>query len=140
MFKKVFAIFISFIGSLVALISKNSVYFGLCERSDIDCRITYDTAEHIFYFFPVFLLFSILALTSNESWSSWWRYAKFAAPICFALIVAINFGVLHTSTYGTFGFGDMLNQTCDLWALGIIYAAFTLGSIIQIVRGYRAGR
>lgn len=89
------------------------------------------------------LSFLVIVLASvtfalKSTWSHWWKFAKYAAPLCFALIVAINFGVLHTTSYGTFGVGDMLNQAYDMWALGLVYAVFVVGSLVQIARGYFA--
>jgi len=133
-------IILSVLGTVIALVSRNSVTLGLCQAPQIDCRIAYDTIEHVLYFFPMLLFVSAFTLVSKDVWTHWWRFAKYAAPVSFVLIVAINFGVLHTNSTGSFGLGDILNQTYDLWSLGLIYIIFTLGSLIQIFRGYRAGK
>lgn len=91
-----------------------------------------------FSFLVVFFTFS--TLRSQISFSYWWRFAKYAVPITFVCVVAINFGVLHTNTYGTFGWGGMLNQMYDIWGLSLVYSVFVVGSLIQIIRGYRAGK
>ena len=134
---KKIVVLISVLGSVAAFVANNSVNLGLCLKPQIDCRTSYDTAEHIFYFFPVLLLVSIFSLLVSDSWGHWFRFAKFAAPACFVMIVAINLGVLHTSTYGTFGWGSMLNQTYDFVGLGLAYGIFVVGSLVQIFRGYR---
>jgi hypothetical protein len=83
------------------------------------------------------ILLAILTLGFSVRYDPWWQFAKYAIPVCFTLIVAINLGLLHTTTYGTFGWGDMLNQTYDFIGLGVVYGVFIIGSLIQIVRGYR---
>jgi hypothetical protein len=91
------------------------------------------------FLLPVVLVTSI-TLNSVTAFAHWWRFAKYALPICLILVVLISLGVLHTSTYGTFGWGGILNQMYDFWGLAIVYAFFIIGSFIQIIRGYRAGR
>lgn len=113
----------------------NTRSLGLCNPS---CGSYVEEYQNIFLFFGVLLPMILITYVSNSSFIYWWRFAKYAAPICFALVVAINFGVLHTTSYGTFGVGDMLNQAYDMWALGLVYTVFVVGSVIQIARGYFA--
>lgn len=95
---------------------------------------------NIFILAILIFLFTLITFKSSSSFAFWWRFARYAVPVSLVLIGAINFGVLHTSSYGTYGLGDMLNQTYDLWALTLIYVTFTIGSLVQIVRGYRVGQ
>jgi hypothetical protein len=115
----------------------NTRELGFCDPA---CGSYVEEYQNIFLFFAVLLPNILLTYISSTSFQYWWRFAKYAIPVCFALIVAINFGVLHTGTTGSFGLGDMINQTYDLWSLSLIYIVFTAGSLIQILRGYRAGK
>ncbi len=128
---------LSLLGTLIALVSRNSVSFGLCDAPQIDCRTTYDTIEHIFYFFPLVLMLCLITLRSHTSFQYWWRFAKYALPISFLLVAAVNFGVLRDDSASYIGDIDAL---FEFVALGLVYGVFTLGSLIQIFRGYWAGK
>jgi hypothetical protein len=100
----------------------------------------YENFEFITLFLlPVILLTSI-TIGSEQIYSYWWRFAKYALPVCLIIVTAIGFGILHTNTVGTFGWGDILNQMYDAWGLGLTIGTFIVGSLIQIFRGYRAGK
>ncbi len=76
-------------------------------------------------------------LKSDESFRYWWRFARFAIPISLVVIVPVNFGVLRDDSASYIGDIDAL---FEFVALGLVHGIFSLGSLIQIFRGYRAGK
>lgn len=66
---------------------------------------------------------------------SWWKFARIAIPVILIISTIINLGFHHT-VGGFLNMSDMF----DIPAHILMYAIFVIGSIIQIVRGYRAGR
>lgn len=131
MITKNVVLFGSIIGTLLMLAARNSVDIGLCGVSDFDCRTMLDNIEHATYIFPLILLFSLITYKLPETaFTTWWKFARIAAPIVIVLGFVINLG-LHHDPAGEF------QNIFDIPALILLYSVFIIGSAIQIYRGYR---
>ena len=87
----------------------------------------------ILLFFPLFLFFSIVIFKAPDKvFISWWKFARYAVPIVFILSVPVSLGLFHTPG----GFLNMDDLT-DIVLLASIGLFFIIGSVIQIIRGYR---
>ncbi len=75
------------------------------------------------------LMIFILKWLPQTAFQYWWRFARIAIPIIFVLVTIINSGIHHDPV------GELQN-IFDVPALILLYSIFTLGSIIQIMRGY----
>lgn len=101
-------------------------------RSSFATR-NFEILHNTFLFFPFIFIFSLITYKLPQSvFAAWWKFARMAIPVIFILSIMINMGVLHSNG----GFFNMDNNF-DLAALILLYSIFTIGSIIQIVRGYR---
>jgi hypothetical protein len=76
---------------------------------------------------------AILLFLPIKICTSWWKFARIAIPVIFVLSTLINLQLHHNSG----GFMN-LDNIFDIPALILMYSIFTIGSLIQIVRGYRA--
>ncbi len=120
----------SIVGTLILYTLFNSVKTGLCE---FYCGDAIDQYQNIFLFFPVILFFSLLTYKMSVGvFEKWWKFARVAIPVILVISTIINLGFHHTSG-GFMNFDDMF----DVPALIFLYLIFAVGSIIQIVRGYR---
>jgi len=89
--------------------------------------------HNVLLLFPIVLFFSIITYKAPDKvFKAWWNFALFSAPAIFIGSVIVNLGYFHNDG----GFLNM-NDTVDLVLLSGMYLLFTLGSIIQIIRGYR---
>lgn len=132
---KLYIFVFALIGNVLLYILFNSKETGLCK---IYCGPAIDQYQDIFLFFPVILFFSLVTFKMHERvFVLWWKFAQFAIPTIFFLLALINFGILHGGTAGTYGEGAFYNQIFDFYASLALYLVFVLGSMIQIVRGYR---
>jgi len=116
-------------------VAMNSVEVGICGETLYSCRKTLDSIEHLFYFFPLILFFSLLTYKMKDSaFKAWWRFAKWAIPIIFLASFIIAQGYHHHP-------GGWMNfdSAIDLAMYIAMYSIFILGSTIQIFRGYNAG-
>jgi len=108
---------------------------GFCDANNfILCGYSMDTLRNIFNFFPVILFFSLLTYTMSQTvFAFWWKFARWAIPAVFALVILINLRLHHTS-------GGWLNMDAqiDLVLVGVIYGLFTIGSALSIIRARRA--
>ena len=85
-------------------------------------------------FFPFVLLFSLITYKMPERiYQVWWVFAKYAIPIILMLSIYINSGVFNDPT-------DWMNGVLEVFLLIALYSIFTLGSLIQIYRGWRKVR
>jgi hypothetical protein len=124
---------VSSIGTTLVLVSMNSVNLGLCDKSAYTCRNFFDTTEHVFYFFPIILLFSLITFRLKESvFLAWWKFARIATPLIFIASIIISLG-LHHNPGGFFNMDDSI----DLIYYFIMYGTFVLGSLVQIYRGQK---
>jgi uncharacterized membrane protein YjjP (DUF1212 family) len=85
-------------------------------------------------FFPFIFFFSLLTYTMSDAiFRTWWKFARWAIPTGFALVILINLRLHHTP-------GGWLNMDVqiDSFLMGVVYGVFVIGSIISIVRGYKS--
>ncbi len=83
--------------------------------------------------FPIVLFFSIVTYKASERiFTMWWEFARVALPIILLLTIVINLKLHHNP-------GGWINMDADIdrVVLVLIYAIFVIGSLIQIIRGYR---
>jgi hypothetical protein len=84
-------------------------------------------------FCPVFLFFSIITYKMpSKAFEYWWKFARYAIPLVFILSIPISIGLFH-SPGGFFNLDDLT----DFFLYALLAVLFTIGSIIQIIRGYR---
>ena len=98
----------------------------------LKCMMDYDSI-----FFWWFLLFSICILIilllkklPTTTTVAWWKFAYWAIPIVLVISALINSGIHHSPN-------GQLQNIFDMPALILLYSIFTIGSIVQIIRGYR---
>ncbi len=125
---------IAAIGCVGLYVFFNTRDLGLCNPY---CGSYVEDYQNMFLYFAVLLPSITLTFISQRSFEYWWRFAKYALPISFLLVVAVNFGVLRDDSASYIGDIDAL---FEFVALGLVYGVFTIGSLIQIVRGYLAGK
>lgn len=127
-------LFLSVMGLVSMIITNMSVEFGICAKKDGDCLIFWDMIENNLHFTVFIFPFALITfLSSKKIFISWWRFARIAIPLIFILIYIINLE-LHHQSGGYMSFDYEMDFLLKL----IMYFTFTIGSIIQIVRGYRA--
>ncbi len=128
---KQFIFITSFFATLGMWVGRKAVLLGICEATDYSCRVTFDLSERILMFAPFVLFFSILTYKMSEQvFTAWWKFAKYAIPTVLLLSTVINLELHHSPA------GQMQGMF-DAPALGLLYFIFTFGSIIQVVRAYR---
>lgn len=111
----------------------NPVPFGLCEKMNHGCITKYNILHNSYYIFALVLVFSIVTYRAPERvFIAWWKFARFAIPAAFLLSIPVNLGLFHEPG----GFMNMDDLT-DFVLLGFVYVLFIIGSVIQIIRGYR---
>lgn len=119
-----------FIGLIIIAFAAD--YFNasnLCKTSTCIMAMS-DILSGLFIFSVLNLLvIFILKLLPQTAFQYWWRFARIAIPIIFVLVTVINSGIHHDPV------GELQN-IFDVPALILLYSIFTLGSIIQIMRGY----
>lgn len=119
------------LSSLALYIADNSVLFGLCDKSDIDCRSTFNNAEYAFYFSVVVLMFLLLTYKMHDSvFASWWKFARIGIPVTLVIVVLVSLKLHHSP-------GGQMQDILDVPFLILAHTFFALGSLIQIYRGYR---
>lgn len=124
-------LFVSLLASVGMMVAREGVLLGLCDSVDFSCRSAFDLAERILLFGPFILFFSILTnLMPPKVFVEWWKFAKYSIPTILLLSVAINLE-LHHSPAGQW------QGMFDAPALVLLYLIFTVGSVVQIIRGYR---
>lgn len=86
---------------------------------------------------PIILFFSLLTYKMpHKVFQSWWKYVWIAIPITISVVVLISYGFLHSETAGSLGWGSVFNEIVDVFFITLTLTLFTLGSFIQIYRGY----
>ncbi len=104
--------------------------------------IPFEHANRCFYLYQVirdtiqiftviFLPVTILVCLFKDSVVvTWWRFARWVIPIVLVISMLINSGIHHNPA-GTW------QDIFDVPALIFLYSVFSIGSVVQIVRGYR---
>lgn len=137
MSKKFTVLSVAILGTAVLAVTRYSVQWGLCREMDYSCVTSFDKVEIVSYFFPILLFFSLVTYCMPQRvFAAWWRYAKYAILVSLIALVGVVVGVLHGGTAGSGGLGGFVNGAIDRLALTLIHGLFSLGSLIQIARGY----
>ncbi len=127
-FKKSLILGFAVLGSIFAYMLFHTRETGFC---NIYCGDLINETQIAFLFFYIILFFSLVTYKMPARiFVLWWTFAKFAIPLVFVLSLLINFGIFHSSS-GTWQ--DMF----DVPIIMLLYCIFILGSLIQIIRGYR---
>ncbi len=81
----------------------------------------------------VLLILALLFFLPYQVYQRWWKFARVAIPVILVISTIINLGFHHTV-------GGFLNTSdiFDIPAHILMYSIFVIGSIVQIVRGYRS--
>lgn len=127
---KIIILTLSVFGIIIMYALFNTRELGIC---NFYCGPAINTYQNTFLFFPFIFFFSVVTYKLPQRvFIAWWKFARVAITVIFVLSIMINMGVLHSNG----GFFNMDNNF-DLAALIFLYSVFTIGSTIQIVRGYR---
>ncbi len=81
------------------------------------------------------LLLIALSFLPRQAYQNWWKFARIAIPVILVISTIINLGFHHHPG----GFMNLDNMF-DIPAQMLMYGIFVIGSVIQIVRGYRVSR
>jgi hypothetical protein len=130
--KKVGLLGISLFGSILLLVIKYTEYVNLFR--DMLGRQYLEIFFNTLIFFPFIFFFSLLTYTMSDAiFRTWWKFARWAIPTGFALVILVNLRLHHTP-------GGWLNMDAqiDLLLVGVVYGIFVIGSIVSIVRGYKS--
>ena len=129
----IFLLLLTIAAPLLMFIFLNPIPLGLCEKMNYGCISKYNILHNSYCMFALVSFFAIVAYkTSQRAFYFWWKFACFAIPTAFFLSIPVGLGLFHDPG----GFWNMDDLT-DLILLGLIYVIFVIGSIIQIIRGYR---
>jgi hypothetical protein len=74
-----------------------------------------------------------LLVTKEKCFQKWWRFAWWGGPLTIGVIMLVNAGFHHTAG-GFMNLSDMFDDDLTLLA----YIFFSVGSIVQIWRGYKS--
>jgi len=86
---------------------------------------------------PIILFFSLLTYKMpHRVFQSWRNYARIAMPVVISIIILVSFDFLHSETAGSLGWGSIFNYIVDAFFITLTLTLFTLGSLIQVYRGY----
>ncbi len=89
------------------------------------------------------IVIMVVGFTANSAiaFKWWWKLARYTLPIAAVATVAVALGILHTDNPGSgYGWSGFLDPLVDTLALGLIYVLFFVTSVVQIIRGYDAGK
>lgn len=133
MFVKKLVLVSSILGVLVLVVLFNTKEFGVCS---IYCGSGIDKYQDIFIFFPILLFYSLLTFKMNDLvFTTWWKFARIAVPLILLITFIISLE-LHHSPGGWFNIDDAVDMALQFG----LYTVFTIGSFIQIYRGYKKER
>ncbi len=130
---KKIVLLVSLVASGLMLVFRNTVSLNLCGKREYDCRGVYDTLEINLYIFVFVLFFSIITYKVPERiFAAWWKFTRVALPLILILTILINLKLHHSP-------GGWINTDADIdrTTIVLMYAIFVIGSLIQIIRGYR---
>jgi len=125
---KNFVLSVSLAGSVVAYLLFEVKVIDICDIYCSEATGYYHRSLIFFYF--IFFFSTVTYFSPERVFQSWWKFARVAAPVVFILAFIINLE-LHHSPVGEF------QNMFDAPALVLLYLIFTVGSVIQIVRGCR---
>jgi hypothetical protein len=126
---------ISFIGSglLLAILYTD---YGKILQNLVNWRVL-EVGFNLLLIFPVALFFSLLTFKlPDRMYQSWVDFAQLAIPLACFTIMLISLGFFHQPTPGSGGWLPSLNQIVNVLFIILTLFLFTLGSLIQIYRGY----
>ena len=90
--------------------------------------------HNVLVFAPIILFFSsIMYFFPKRYFMFWWRFARITIPAILILVILINLQ-FHHAPGGWFN----IDHAVDRVFTGLLFAIFTLGSLIQLLRGYWA--
>ena len=120
---------VSTLGVMVLYSLFHTRELGIC---DIYCGSGINKYQGIFLIFPFILFFSLVTYKMKESvFIAWWKFAQIAIPVIFIASFIISLGLHHNPG----GFFNTDNEV-DLVGYFILYSIFTIGSLLQIYRGF----
>ncbi len=106
---------------------------GICDNANLFlCSYNMDDVVRVCNMAGLFLFFSLVTIFLKTSWITWWRFAWWGGSVAILLILLINAGLHHSP-------GGWMNMDHDVDQLltFFVYVFFTVGSLIQLYRGWR---
>ena len=132
MVSKKLMLIISLLGTSALVVVANPVGTGLCESINYECREMYSSLEAVLLVFPIILLSVIFtSLFKRSTYQFWWQYARIAIPVTLVSLIVVSFEI-HHAVHGQWQ--DLFDQLF----INSILVIFTLGSVVQLLRGYWA--
>ena len=133
-----FIIISSLFSSIFFFLGSYSIELGLCADTAYECRAVYNDLAKISTFFFLILFFSTLTyFLPKLVFTTWWKFASVSIPVVFILLSVVHLGLLQTDNYGSFGLGSLFNNMTEQLFTYLLLTIFSIGSLIQIYRGYR---
>ena len=108
----------------------------LCEEDM--CRIHDDSVLgwmllNFIFLIPIFIFSLITYKMRQEVFQSWWRFARWFAPV----IILVTFLINSQRQSGGMGISGAIRSSFNLFIIGIFYAIFIITSMIKIILTYR---
>ena len=108
----------------------------LCEEDM--CRIHDDSVLgwmllNFIFLIPIFIFSLITYKMREEVFQSWWRFARWFAPV----IILVTFLINSQRQSGGMGISGAIRSSFNLFIIGIFYAIFIITSMIKIILTYR---
>jgi len=126
---------ISFIGSALLLVILYTDY-GTTLQDLVNWRVL-EMGFNLLLIFPVVFFFSLLTFKlPDRIYRSWVDFAQLAIPLACFTIILVSLGFFYQPTPGSGGWLPSLNQIVNVFFITCTLFLFTLGSLIQIYRGY----
>jgi len=126
---------ISFVGSALLLAIQYTEY-GTILRDLVGWQVL-EIGFNLLLIFPVVLFFSLLTFKlPDRLYQSWVDFAQLAIPLACFTVLLISFGFFYQPAPGSGGWLPSLNQIVNVFFIILTLFLFTLGSLIQIYRGY----
>jgi len=127
-------LWIGVIGVGLFFIAMFPVNLGICEKSAYDCRKISDSMQMILSIFSLVFIFSLITYKMRqEVFQSWWRFARWFAPV----IILVTFLINSQRQSGGMGISGAIRSSFNLFIIGIFYAIFIITSMIKIILTYR---
>jgi len=126
---------VSFIGSGL-LLAIQYTEFGVVLQNLVGRQLL-GVGFNLLLFSPLVLLFSLLTLKLPvRVYQSWVDFAQTGIPLTCFTILLVSLGFFYKETPGSGGWLPSLNQIVNVFYIILLLFLFTLGSFIQIYRGY----
>jgi hypothetical protein len=133
--KKLLLVAISVLFLIAYLIFDNSHLVGLCDEQNYSCRLEYTYKEWSISFAPyLFILTLGTSILSKNYFEYWFRFAAWAIPLGIFIIVGTYAGWIFKPSGGGV---DPMRDAFENFIVILVYIAFTIGSVIQLIRAYR---